>query len=48
VSNCIVDPRKLLSFDFGEYHPFKTYRLGLAYDLYHLTLENIILLRRIG
>ncbi len=33
MSNCIVDPRKLLSFDFGEYHPFKTYRLGLAYDL---------------
>ncbi len=33
VSNCIVDPRKLLSFDFGEYHPFKIYRLGLAYDL---------------
>jgi len=23
----------LLSFDFGEYHPFKTYRLGLAYGL---------------
>jgi len=33
LSNCILDPRKLLSFDFGEYHPFKTYRLGLAYDL---------------
>ena len=33
MSNCIVDPRKLLSFDFGESHPFKTYRLGLAYDL---------------
>jgi acetoin utilization protein AcuC len=31
--NCIVDPRTLLSFDFGEYHPFKTYRLGLAYNL---------------
>jgi len=31
--NCIVDPRMLLSFDFGEYHPFKTYRLGLAYGL---------------
>jgi len=22
-----------LSFSFGEYHPFKTYRLGLAYAL---------------
>ena len=31
--NCIVDPRKLTHFDFGEAHPFKIYRLGLAYSL---------------
>ena len=33
MTKCIVDPRRLLSFNFGEYHPFKTYRLGLAYGL---------------
>ncbi len=34
--NVLVDPHNLLEFDFGEYHPFKTYRLGLAYDLMDL------------
>ena len=31
--NCLVDPRKLLEYDFGPLHPFKIYRLGLAYGL---------------
>jgi len=31
--NCLIDPRKLVRFDFGPLHPFKTYRLGLAYNL---------------
>jgi len=31
--NCLVDPRKLLRYDFGPLHPFKVYRLGLTYDL---------------
>ena len=31
--NCLVDPRKLLRYDFGPLHPFKIYRLGLTYDL---------------
>ena len=31
--NCLVDPRKLLRYDFGSLHPFKVYRLGLTYDL---------------
>lgn len=31
--NCLVDPRSFLRFDFGAYHPFKTYRLGLTYAL---------------
>ncbi len=31
--NCLIDPRTLLRFDFGPLHPFKTYRLGLTYDL---------------
>ena len=30
---CLVDPRSLLRFDFGPMHPFKVYRLGLAYRL---------------
>lgn len=34
--NVLVDPRTLLEFNFGDYHPFKTYRLGLAYDLIDL------------
>jgi acetoin utilization protein AcuC len=31
--NCLIDPRVLLQFDFGPSHPFKTYRLGLTYEL---------------
>lgn len=31
--NCLVDPRKLLRYDFGPLHPFKIYRLGLTYHL---------------
>ncbi len=31
--NCLIDPRTLLRFDFGPLHPFKTYRLGLTYEL---------------
>ena len=31
--NCLIDPRALLQFDFGPSHPFKTYRLGLTYEL---------------
>ncbi len=31
--NCLIDPRKLLRYDFGPVHPFKIYRLGLTYDL---------------
>jgi len=41
--NCLVDPRSFLRFDFGAYHPFKTYRLGLAYaliDAYGLAEEG--------
>jgi acetoin utilization protein AcuC len=30
---CLMDPRPLLRFDFGPYHPFKIYRLGLTYEL---------------
>jgi len=33
MNKCLVDPRSLLRFDFGETHPFKIYRLGLAYEL---------------
>ena len=29
----LIDPRTLLQYDFGDYHPFKIYRLGLAYSL---------------
>ncbi len=29
----LIDPRTLLQYDFGAYHPFKIYRLGLAYSL---------------
>lgn len=31
--NCLVDPRKLLRYDFGPLHPFKIYRLDLTYNL---------------
>ncbi len=31
--HCLIDPTSLLRFEFGAYHPFKIYRLGLAYDL---------------
>ena len=31
--NCLIDPRKLLRYDFGPLHPFKIYRLGLTYNL---------------
>jgi acetoin utilization protein AcuC len=48
VTNSLIDPRTLLRFDFGPYHPFKTYRLGLTYDLmesYGLTeLEDVRIL----
>lgn len=30
---CLIDPRRLLQFDFGAHHPFKIYRLGLTFDL---------------
>jgi len=30
---CLIDPRGLQRFDFGPYHPFKIYRLGLAFEL---------------
>ena len=33
MENCLIDPRSLLRFDFGLHHPFKIYRLGLAYAL---------------
>jgi len=33
VNYCLIDPRSLLQYDFGAYHPFKIYRLGLAYSL---------------
>ncbi len=33
MKNCLIDPRELLRFDFGPMHPFKIYRLGLAYEL---------------
>jgi len=29
----LIDPRPLLEHDFGPYHPFKIYRLGLTYEL---------------
>jgi len=45
---CLVDPRPLLHFDFGAHHPFKIYRLGLAFELiraYGLTdLDGVCLL----
>jgi len=48
VKNCLIDPRELLKFDFGPMHPFKIYRLGLAYALmeaYGLTeLESVYIL----
>ena len=30
---CLIDPRRLDRFDFGPHHPFKIYRLGLAFEL---------------
>jgi acetoin utilization protein AcuC len=33
LKNCLIDPRRLLRFDFGSHHPFKIYRLGLTYAL---------------
>lgn len=33
MSNCLIEPGKLLRFDFGAAHPFKIHRLGLAYSL---------------
>ena len=48
MKNCLIDPRDLLKFDFGPMHPFKIYRLGLAYELmeaYGLTeLESVYIL----
>jgi acetoin utilization protein AcuC len=43
--NCLIDPRMLLQFDFGPSHPFKTYRLGLTYELmeaYGLVKEGAV------
>ena len=40
MNHCLIDPRSLLQYDFGAYHPFKIHRLGLAYNLieaYELT-----------
>ncbi len=49
MKNCLIDPRDLLKFDFGPMHPFKIYRLGLAYELmeaYGLTeLESVYVLK---
>jgi len=45
VNHSLIDPRTLLQYDFGEYHPFKIFRLGLAYSLmeaYELTDSNDI------
>jgi len=33
VNHSLIDPRTLLQYDFGTHHPFKIYRLGLAYGL---------------
>jgi len=33
MSTCLIDPRSLLHYDFGEYHPFKIHRLGLTISL---------------
>ena len=33
MNHSLIDPRTLLQYDFGVYHPFKIYRLGLAYSL---------------
>lgn len=33
MNHSLIDPRTLLQYDFGDYHPFKIYRLGLAYNL---------------
>lgn len=43
--NCLIDPSTLLRFDFGPLHPFKTYRLGLTYELmeaYGLVKEEAV------
>ncbi len=49
MKNCLIDPRDLLKFDFGPMHPFKIYRLGLAYELmeaYGLTaLDRVYILK---
>lgn len=45
MANCLINPRKLLRFDFGPLHPFKIYRLGLTYGLmeaYDLTNSDSI------
>ncbi|MBE0635451.1 acetoin utilization protein AcuC [Candidatus Bipolaricaulota bacterium] len=48
MNHSLVNPETLLQHDFGDYHPFKIYRLGLAYGLiqaYNLTeAENITIL----
>ena len=33
MNHCLIDPRTLLQYDFGAYHPFKIHRLGLTYSL---------------
>ena len=33
MNHSLIDPRTLLQYDFGAYHPFKIFRLGLAYSL---------------
>ncbi len=33
MARCVIDPRTLLGYDFGAYHPFKIHRLGLTYGL---------------
>jgi acetoin utilization protein AcuC len=33
MSHYLIDPRALLQYDFGAYHPFKIHRLGLTYAL---------------
>ena len=33
MNHSLIDPRTLLQYDFGAYHPFKIHRLGLVYSL---------------
>lgn len=33
MNHSLINPETLLQYDFGDYHPFKIYRLGLAYGL---------------